>query len=120
MTRSRKNEDDGHDRRVRQIVGHRRTVTWPRTGTPTDNVRPAQDDAVGADPVAEAFRLWMRSGARAGWVAAIDVEVVGVVSAGGRVTAEPVRALWSVPAYRAAAMDGIAARPSCATRRRGH
>jgi putative molybdopterin biosynthesis protein len=84
------------------------TVTWPRTDTPTDDVPPAQDDAVSADPVAEAFRLWMRSCARAGCVAAVDVEVVGVVAAGGRVTAEPVRALWSVPAYRAAAMDGIA------------
>jgi putative molybdopterin biosynthesis protein len=97
---------DGHE-----AVRHQRlrvTVTWPGTDTPTDDVRPAQDDAVGADPVAEAFRLWMRSCARAGWVAAVDVEVVAVVAACGRVTAEPMRALWSVPAYRAAAMDGIA------------
>ncbi len=63
---------------------------------------------LGADPVAEAFRAWMRTCARSGWVAAIDAEVVGVAAAGERVTAEPVRALWSVPAYRAAAMDGIA------------
>ncbi|MDQ4092446.1 MAG: molybdopterin-binding protein [Actinomycetota bacterium] len=68
----------------------------------------AQNDAVGADPVAEAFRAWMRTCARSGWPAAIDAEVVGVAAAGGRVTAEPVRALWSVPSYRAAAMDGIA------------
>jgi putative molybdopterin biosynthesis protein len=91
--------------------GHRVTVTWPRGNTPpAEGVQPAQDDAVRADPVAEAFQVWMRSCARAGWVATVDVEVVGVVAAGGRVTAEPVRALWSVPAYRAAAMDGIAVR----------
>lgn len=91
-----------------QVRGHQVTVTWPRGDTPIDDVRPAQDDAVGADPVAEAFRIWMRRCARAGWVAAVDVEVVDVAAAGGRVTAEPVRALWSVPGYRAAAMDGIA------------
>jgi putative molybdopterin biosynthesis protein len=78
-------------------------------------VRPVEDDVVGADPVAEAFRMWMRSCARAGWVAAVDVELVGVVAAGGRVTAEPVRALWSVPAYRAAAMDGIAVKAADTT-----
>lgn len=68
----------------------------------------AQEDAVGADPVAEAFRAWMRTCTRSGWVAAINPEVVGVAAASGRVTAEAVRALWAVPAYRAAAMDGIA------------
>jgi putative molybdopterin biosynthesis protein len=50
----------------------------------------------------------MRTCTRSGWVAATNAQVVGVAAAGGRVTAEPVRALWSVPAYRAAAMDGIA------------
>jgi molybdopterin molybdotransferase/putative molybdopterin biosynthesis protein len=84
------------------------TVTWPRVNTPTGEVWPPPDDAVGADPVAEAFRTWMRTCAASGWVAAIDAEVVGVAAAGGRATAEPMRALWSVPAYRAAAMDGIA------------
>ena len=38
----------------------------------------------------------------------INTQAVTVATAHGRVTAEPVRALWSVPAYRAAAMDGIA------------
>ncbi|HZE00604.1 MAG TPA: molybdopterin-binding protein [Pseudonocardiaceae bacterium] len=83
-------------------------MTWSGGDTPTDDLRQPQDDVVGADPVAEAFRVWMRTCARAGWVAAVGVEVVGVAAAGGRVTAEPMRALWSVPAYRAAAMDGIA------------
>jgi putative molybdopterin biosynthesis protein len=91
------------------------TVTSPRGDTPTDHVRPVEDDVVGVDPVAEAFRMWMRSCARAGWVAAVDVELVGVVAAGGRVTAEPVRALWSVPAHRAAAMDGIAVKAADTT-----
>jgi putative molybdopterin biosynthesis protein len=67
-------------------------------------------DLVGADPVAEAFRSWMRVCARAGWKAASGTEVLDVARAVGRVSAEPVRALWSLPAYRAAAMDGIAVR----------
>ncbi|MGH3711113.1 MAG: molybdopterin-binding protein [Pseudonocardiaceae bacterium] len=71
-------------------------------------VWPPQDDPVGPDPVAEAFRAWMWTCAQSGWVAPIDAEIAGVAAAGGRVIAEPVRALWSVPAYRAAAMDGIA------------
>jgi len=50
----------------------------------------------------------MRTCARAGWTGALGVETVPVAAARGRVTAEPVRARWSVPAYRAAAMDGIA------------
>lgn len=58
--------------------------------------------------MAEALRAWMRTCVQSGWVATVDAEVVGVAAAGGRVTAEPVRALWSVPAYRVAAMDGIA------------
>jgi putative molybdopterin biosynthesis protein len=62
------------------------------------------------DPVAEAFRAWMSACAQSGWVAPADAEIISVTAAGGRVTAEPVWALWSVPAYRAAAMDGIAVR----------
>jgi putative molybdopterin biosynthesis protein len=88
-------------------VGLGRSNRCSASATDPD-MRAAQDDAVGVDPVAEAFRAWMRTCARAGWLAAIDAEVVGVVAAGGRVTVEPVRALWAVPAYRAAAMDGIA------------
>jgi putative molybdopterin biosynthesis protein len=44
----------------------------------------------------------------AGWSAELGVETVSVREARGRVTGQPVRARWSVPAYRAAAMDGIA------------
>jgi putative molybdopterin biosynthesis protein len=83
-------------------------VMWTRVDPPTGDMPAAQEDAVGADPVAEAFRAWMRTCTRSGSVAAINTQVVTVATARGRVTAEPVRALWSVPAYRAAAMDGIA------------
>jgi putative molybdopterin biosynthesis protein len=65
-------------------------------------------DVVAADPVAEAFRTWMRVCVQSGWVGELGTEVVGLAAAVRRVTAEPVRALWSLPAYRAAAMDGIA------------
>jgi putative molybdopterin biosynthesis protein len=65
-------------------------------------------DTVPADPVGEAFRTWLRCCAIAGWKAELGVETVSVREARGRVTDEPVRARWSVPAYRAAAMDGIA------------
>src|SRR5882757_10955617 len=65
-------------------------------------------EVVGADPIAEAFRTWMRACVRSGWVAGLGVEVLGVDQAMRRVTSDPVRALCSTPAYRAAAMDGIA------------
>ena len=65
-------------------------------------------DTVAAEPVGEAFRTWMRTCTRAGWIAVIGAEIVAVTAAHGRVTAEPVRARWPVPAYRAAAMDGVA------------
>ncbi|MGH3673960.1 MAG: molybdopterin-binding protein, partial [Pseudonocardiaceae bacterium] len=81
-----------------------------RVDMPTGDKRAAQDSAVGADPVAEAFRVWIRTCVRSGWIAAVNAEMVGVAAASGRVTTEPVRALWPVPAYRAAAMDGIAVR----------
>jgi putative molybdopterin biosynthesis protein len=87
----------------------------PRADTPTGDIRAAQDDAVAADPVAEAFRAWMRTCTRSQGVTEIDAEFIGVAAASGRVTAEPVRALWSVPAYRAAAMDGIAVHASSTT-----
>ena len=67
-------------------------------------------DLVGADPVPEAFRTWMRVCARSGWVACRESETVGLAGAVGRVTIESTRALWSSPAYRAVAMDGIAVR----------
>jgi putative molybdopterin biosynthesis protein len=63
---------------------------------------------VAAPPADEAFRTWMRTCAVAGWTGVLGTETVAVTAARGRVTAEPVRACWPVPAYRAAAMDGIA------------
>ncbi|MFR9804443.1 molybdopterin-binding protein [Pseudonocardia sp. RS010] len=65
-------------------------------------------DTVRADPVAEAFRSWLRTCTRAGWAPDAVVETVEVRHSRGRVTAGPVTARWSVPAYRAAAMDGVA------------
>lgn len=49
------------------------------------------------------------SGARAGWVAAIDVEVVGVVRPVGGSPPSRCGRCGRGPAYRTAAMDGIAA-----------
>jgi putative molybdopterin biosynthesis protein len=92
------------------------TTTWPRPGTEPEPGLPsgtvelacAHADTVAAEPVGEAFRTWMRACALAGWSADLGTETVAVTAARGRVTAEPVRARWPVPAYRAAAMDGIA------------
>ena len=80
-------------------------MTWPALDTPIDAARSPRD---GADPVAESFQAWMQTCERSGWVAATGAELVEVAAAGARVTVDPVRAVWSVPAYRAAAMDGIA------------
>lgn len=84
------------------------TVMGPQVDTPAGDAPPPHNGAISADPVAAAFEAWMQVCAESGWIAAIAAEVVEVAAAGTRVTAEPVRALWSVPAYRAAAMDGIA------------
>jgi putative molybdopterin biosynthesis protein len=92
------------------------TATWPRPGTepepglPSGTVEHAHvpADTVAAEPVGEAFRTWMRACALAGWSARLGTETVAVTAARGRVTAESIHARWPVPAYRAAAMDGIA------------
>ena len=105
-------------------------TSTPPSGGPTDYARtvgpdgvaPATDacaasapgtsvsapDAVRADPVAEAFRSWLRACTRSGWAPDAVVETVEVRQARDRVTAGPVTARWAVPAYRAAAMDGVA------------
>ncbi|SHK15059.1 molybdenum cofactor synthesis domain-containing protein [Pseudonocardia thermophila] len=62
-------------------------------------------DAVRADPVAEAFRSWLRGCARAGWAPDAVVETVGVRQAHGRVTAGPVVARWPVPVHDETAYD---------------
>ncbi len=80
-------------------------VTWPALDSPTDGTRSPRD---GADPVTESFQVWMQTCVESGWVTATGAELVEVTAASGRVTVDPVRAVWSVPAYQAAAMDGIA------------
>ncbi len=82
-------------------------MTWPALDTPADDARSRWD---GVDPVAESFQIWMQACGGSGWVAATGAELVEVAASGGRVTVDPVRAVWSVPSYRAAAMDGIAVR----------
>ena len=82
---------------------------------PTGRAKPARppaNAAAAADPVGDAFRSWVRTCSLAGWTGALGSETVHVTAAHGRVTAEAVRARWPVPAYRAAAMDGIAVRTS--------
>jgi putative molybdopterin biosynthesis protein len=77
-------------------------VTWPSHGTRMDDARSQRD------PAGESFGVWIQMCMEAGWITAAGTELIEVTAAGGRVTMEPVRAVWSVPAYRAAAMDGIA------------
>jgi putative molybdopterin biosynthesis protein len=59
-------------------------------------------------PVGHAFLTWQRACAQAGWRPQLGTERVSVADAVGRVTAAPVHARWSSPAYEVAAMDGIA------------
>lgn len=75
---------------------------------PARNDPAPEPDAVRADPVAEAFRSWMRACARSGWAPDPVVETVSVRHSRNRVVAGPVTARWAVPGYRAAAMDGVA------------
>ncbi|HZS22943.1 MAG TPA: molybdopterin-binding protein [Pseudonocardiaceae bacterium] len=86
------------------------TVTWPAFDIPIDGADGTRSPQDGADPVVQSFQVWMQTCLGSGWVPVTDAELVEVAAAGGRVTVDPVRAVWSVPAYRAAAMDGIAVR----------
>jgi molybdopterin molybdotransferase/putative molybdopterin biosynthesis protein len=61
-------------------------------------------------PAAEALAVWRAACEAAGCPERTGVEEVAVADAVGRVTAEPVWAAVSSPAYDAAAMDGIAVR----------
>jgi putative molybdopterin biosynthesis protein len=61
-------------------------------------------------PAAQALAAWRAACETAGCPSRTGVEEVGVADAVGRVTAEPVWAARSSPAYDAAAMDGIAVR----------
>ena len=61
-------------------------------------------------PAAEALSAWLEACAEAGCPPRLPAERVPLEAAIGRVTAEPVWARGSSPAYDAAAMDGIAVR----------
>lgn len=63
-----------------------------------------------ADTARASLLTWQRRCLAAGWRPPLPAEQVPVTEAVGRVTAEPVRARWSSPAYELAAMDGIAVR----------
>ena len=59
-------------------------------------------------PAADALRAWSEACTAAGCPARVSTERVGVADAIGRVTAEPVWALRSSPAFDSAGMDGVA------------
>src|SRR4051794_24631675 len=61
-------------------------------------------------PLADAVAAWARARADAGCAERVPAERIGVEAAVHRVTAGPVWAQRSSPAYDAAAMDGIAVR----------
>jgi putative molybdopterin biosynthesis protein len=61
-------------------------------------------------PPAQAFAAWLEARAVAGCPARVDAIRVPVAAAVGRVTAEPVWARRSSPAFDSAGMDGIAVR----------
>ncbi|MPZ67651.1 MAG: molybdopterin molybdenumtransferase MoeA [Pseudonocardiaceae bacterium] len=63
-----------------------------------------------ADPVHEAYAAWERCCRASSCRLQTGAERVGLIEAVGRVTAAPVRAIWSSPAHDLAAMDGIALR----------
>jgi len=58
-------------------------------------------------PLAEARELFLKS---FDWAALAGAEEIATWEALGRITAEPVFAAWSAPAYNGAAMDGVALR----------
>lgn len=60
--------------------------------------------------VKSARAVWLAACTRAGCPLLLPTETVTIDDAAGRVTAQPVRSRWSVPADPVAAMDGIAVR----------
>ncbi|MEU8403820.1 molybdopterin biosynthesis protein [Nonomuraea sp. NPDC048892] len=72
----------------------------------------AESPFVSDVPAAQALTVWREARAAAGCPARVGPVRMPVGSAVGRVTAEPVWALRSSPAFDAAAMDGIAVRAS--------
>lgn len=63
-----------------------------------------------APTVAAAWAAWRAACAAAGCAGVVDAEQVPVEAAVGRVTASAVHAVWSLPAFTCAAMDGVAVR----------
>jgi putative molybdopterin biosynthesis protein len=61
-------------------------------------------------PVAQALTVWRQACAAAGCPDRVDAEKLGLAEAIGRVTAAPVWAARSSPAFDSAGMDGIAVR----------
>ncbi|MFI7452368.1 molybdopterin biosynthesis protein [Nonomuraea sp. NPDC049714] len=70
----------------------------------------AESPFVSDVPAAQALAVWREARAAAGCPARVGPVRVPVAAAVGRVTAEPVWALRSSPAFDSAAMDGIAVR----------
>ncbi|MEV4173077.1 molybdopterin biosynthesis protein [Nonomuraea sp. NPDC049709] len=70
----------------------------------------AESPFVSDVPAAQARSVWREARAAAGCPARVDLVRTPVGAAVGRVTAEPVWALRSSPAFDSAAMDGIAVR----------
>ncbi|MEV0166249.1 molybdopterin biosynthesis protein [Nonomuraea fuscirosea] len=70
----------------------------------------AESPFVSDVPAAQALAVWREARAAAGCPTRVDPVRMPVGAAVGRVTAEPVWALRSSPAFDAAAMDGIAVR----------
>jgi putative molybdopterin biosynthesis protein len=61
-------------------------------------------------PAAQALDAWRAACAAAGCPDRVSAERLGLAEAIGRVTAEPVWARWSSPAFDSAGMDGVAVR----------
>jgi putative molybdopterin biosynthesis protein len=70
----------------------------------------AESPFVSDVPAAQALAVWREARAAAGCPARVEVVRVPVAAAVGRVTAEPVWARRSSPAFDSAGMDGIAVR----------
>lgn len=106
--------------RTRSRIDHARWMPRaPEPGRPSGIGHAGTDNVVGADPVGDAFGAWMRTCTRAGWIGDLGSETTAVTAAHGRVTATAIRARWPVPAYRAAAMDGIAVTTATVTTAKG-
>ncbi len=90
--------EQGHGRAAR--LGARRWLTRRAPATTSSRTSVSED----------ALERWRADRAERGCPSRVETELVAIDEAAGRVTAEPVFARRSSPAYDAAAMDGIAVR----------